>query len=131
MQTRKRRGGSPGQRGGSLANLFRKKKAPLASQTNTVQVKTGNNTISYKRAQSQANFITMKKKKAMVAKMLRNHVAKLKSVSNNVRKDSIMLMNDTLREKTQILMNYPNINSLSNDQLVELYTTGKVRSKSE
>ena len=124
MQTRKRRGGS-------LANLFRKKKAPLASQTNKVGMKTGNNLISYKRAQSEANFITMKKKKAMVAKMLRNHVAKLKSVSNNVRKNSLMLMNDTLREKTQMLLNQPNINSLSNDQVVELYTTGKVRSKSE
>ncbi len=124
MQTRKRRGGS-------LANLFRKKKTPLASQTNEVEIKTGNNLISYKRTQSEANFITMKKKKAMVAKMLRNHVARLKSASNAVRKESLNLMNNTLKEKTKTLMNYPGLNSLSNDQVVELYQTGKVRSKSE
>lgn len=116
-------------RGGGLAKLFGKKKAPLASE-NSVEVVTGNNLISYGRKGSQENFITMKKKKAAVAKMVRNHVAKLKSLSNATRNNSLRLMNNTAREKATILLSFPTFNSLSNDQVVELYVTGKVRSKS-
>lgn len=86
--------------------------------------------IQYGRKSSEENFITMKKKKAVVAKIVRNHVAKLKALSNNIRNESMGLMNDDAREKTKTLLNFPSFNSLSNDQIVELYQTGKVRSKS-
>lgn len=117
-------------RGGSLANLFRKKTAPLSSQTNSINKTVKNNSISYGRKGSETNFIAIKKKKAMVAKMVRNHVAKLKSLNEKTRNESMMLMNDAAREKAKILLGFPTFNSLSNDQVVELYTTGKVRSQS-
>lgn len=118
------------QRGGSLAKLFSKKKnAPLASK-NTVETTLANNVVTYQRKGSEANFVTMKKKKANVASKLRNHVKKLKSVSPETRNESFKLMNATLRDKMKTLLNFPSFNSLNNDQVVELYTTGKVRSKS-
>ena len=48
-----------------------------------------------------------------------------------IHAEDVLLMNDVAREKAKILLSFPSFNSLSNDQVVELYTTGKVRSKSE
>ena len=119
------------QRGGSLARLFGAKKPLSQTQRNSsMNVALGNNLHSYGRKGSEANFISLKKKKSMVAKMVRNHVTKLKSLSNTVRNDSLRLMNETSREKAKALLTFPKFNSLSNDQVVELYTTGKVRSAS-
>lgn len=117
-------------RGGGLASLFSKKKTPLASQSNSINKTLKNNTVTYGRKGSQENFISLKKKKSIVAKMVRNHVARLKSLNEKTRNDSLMLMNDDAREKAKILLGFPSFNSLSNDQVVELYTTGKVRSQS-
>ena len=115
-------------RGGSLAKLFTKKK-PLSSQLQNSTV-VSNNSIYYTRTVNQGNFISMKKKKAVVANMVRTHVAKLKSLNTTTRNESMRLMNDDAREKARTLLTFPSFNSLSNDQVVELYQTGKVRSKS-
>lgn len=122
------------QRGRGLANLFRKKaplsSVPVTTPGNYVVENNSVNIVSYKKKQNLGNFITMKQKKSQVAKFLRNHIKKLKSLPNNVRNESFRLMNNTVRNKTRKLYNYPNVSSLSNDQLIELYTIGKVRSLS-
>lgn len=119
------------QRGGSLASFFKKnKKTPVSSASN-IQTTKNNTTVMYGRKQSLANFVTLKQKKADLAKRLRNHAKRLQSVSNAVRNESLRLMNANMRNKTQKLINYKNLNSLSNDQLIELYQTGKVRSLSQ
>ena len=115
------------QRGRGLANLFRKK-APLSSSA--VNVNRQNNSITYKRKGSLTNFLNLKKRKAFAAKTIRNHVQKLKSVSNNVRASALSMMNANTRAKTQQLLNVKNFNSLSNDQVLELYNIGKLRSLS-
>lgn len=118
------------QRGSGWLNRFMKKKnTPVTSTTNVTPLLT-NNSVSYTRRGSEANFVTMKKRKAFAAKTIRNHVKKLKNLPNNVRAESFKLMNDDVRNKTKTLVNYKNLNSLSNDQVIELYTTGKVRSAS-
>lgn len=121
------------QRGGSLASLFTKpKKAPVTTnQSPLLQTTKNNNSVMYGRKQSLANFVTMKQKKAEAAKRIRNHVQRLKSSSNTVRNASLRLMNANMRNKTRKVLNYKNLNSLSNDQLLELYQTGKVRSLSQ
>ena len=118
------------QRAGSLASFFkRNKKAPVSTASNMKTTK-NNTTVMYGRKQSLANFVTLKQKKADMAKKLRNHAKHLKTISNATRNEALRLMNTNMRNKTRTLINYKNLNSLSNDQLIELYTTGKVRSLS-
>lgn len=119
------------QRGGSLASFFKKKTPVTTNTTPLIQTTRNNSTVMYGRKQSLANFVTLKQKKADLAKRLRNHVKRLKAVSNTVRNESYKLMNANMRNKTKTLVNYKNLNALSNDQLIELYQTGKVRSSSE
>jgi hypothetical protein len=64
------------------------------------------------------------------AKVLRNHMTRIKSINEETRQQSLNLMNTNTRQKMQTLLDYPDLNSLSDMQLVELYKTGKVRSKS-
>lgn len=122
------------QRGSGLANLFRKRK-PLSSVPTTVgaiEVETPrNNTIvSYKRKGSLTNFTDIKQRKAFAAKAIRNHVRTLKSKPNAVRNEALRLMNNATRNKTRKLLNAKNLNTLTNDQVLELYNIGKVRSSS-
>lgn len=123
------------QRGRGLANFFKKKKAPLSSQGNTsssnsVQMTQSSNVVNFKRKMTEGNFITMKQKKTALAKMIRSHVQRMKNVSPEVRNDALKLMNNDMRNKTRKLLNYPSYNSLSNDQIIELFQTGKIRSSS-
>ncbi len=121
------------QRGGSLASLFKKKKTPLSSQANTSgnsTVEKNTSVVSFKRKQNLANFITLKQKKAALAKMIRAHIQRIKNLNNSTRKQALELMNGDMRNKTRTLLNHPTYNSLSNDQLIEIYQTGKVRSTS-
>lgn len=124
------------QRGGSLANtfasLFSKKKGPVTTNTSeSIQTTKNNTTVMYGRKQNLQTFVKTKQKKANLAKRLRNHTNRLKGLSNAVRNESLRLMNNNLRNKTRKLLNFKNINALSNDQIIELYTTGKVRSLSQ
>lgn len=115
-------------------NFFRKKKAPLASQgnsnTGTLKVNKKNNTVSYSRQINLNKFVTLKQRKAEAAKKIRNQVKRLKNVSNDVREEAFRLMPTNMRNSTRRVYNYKNVNSLSNDQIVNLYTIGKVRSVS-
>lgn len=120
------------QRGGSLLNLFKKKTPVTTTATATANVTpvSSNNAVSYTRKGSEENFISIKKRKAFAAKSIRNHVKKIKNLSNEIRVNALKLMNDSTRSKIQPLLNYKNLNSLSNDNLIEFYSTGKVRSSS-
>jgi hypothetical protein len=126
-KTRKQRG-----RGRGLANLFRKK-TPLTSQASvaTVAVNKTGNAVSYTRKASLNSFVNLKKRKAIVAKGIRNHIRQLKALDNDVRTQALSFMNANARMKDELLLNQPNLNSLSDDQLLELYQTGKVRSLSQ
>ncbi len=85
----------------------------------------------YGRSAKLNNWVTQKQKKANAARKIRNHVQKMKSVSNATRNAALQMMNANMRNRTRKLLNYKNLNALSNDQLLELYQLGKVRSKSE
>lgn len=127
-KTRKHR-----QSGGSLASLFQKKK-PLSTVPTVTAIeveKTPNNTIvSYKRKGSLANFADIKQRKAFAAKTIRNHIRTLKSKPNAIRNEALRLMNNNIRNKTRRLLNSKNLNTLTNDQVLELYHVGKIRSAS-
>ena len=117
------------QRGGSLLNLL-KKKTPVTTTTANVTPVSSKNAVSYTRKGSEENFISIKKRKAFAAKSIRNHVKKITNLSNEVRADALKLMNNSTRSKIQPLLNYKNLNSLSDDKLIEFYSTGKARSSS-
>ncbi len=123
------------QRGGSFANLFRKKKTPVSSQpTNSTPLlteKKNNGTVMYGRRMSENTFVAQKQKKAEAAKRIRNHIKKLKNVNNATRNAALKMMNNNARNKTRKLLNHKNFNSLTNDQVIELFTTGKIRSLSQ
>lgn len=115
------------QTGSGWLNYFRKKN--VITTNNTVPLVT-NNSVAYTRKGSIGNFVDMKKRKAFAAKSIRNHLKRLKNTSNEVRSNALKLMNNTTRSKIQPMLNYKNLNSLSNDQIVEFYITGKARSAS-
>jgi hypothetical protein len=123
------------QRGGSLANLFRKKKMPISSQAaNSQPLLTetkANGTVMYGRRMSEGTFVEQKQKKAEAAKKIRNHIKKIKNANNATRNMALKIMNNSMRNKTRKMLNHRNLNSLTNDQILELYTTGKVRSLSQ
>ena len=81
-----------------------------------------------KKAFIESRIINEKQKE--FAKVLRNHMTRIKSINEETRQQSLNLMNTNTRQKMQTLLDYPDLNSLSDMQLVELYKTGKVRSKS-
>ena len=121
------------QRGGSLVNFFKKKKTPLASQGNgnsTIKTNKSNNTVSYSRKVNLDKFVSIKQRKAEAAKQIREQMKRLKNVSNSVREEAFRLMPNNMRNMTRRVYNYKNANTLTNDQLVELYETGNVRSLS-
>lgn len=122
------------QRGRGLANLFRKRKplssVPVATGVIELETPTNNTIVSYKRKGSLTDFTNIKQRKAFAAKAIRNHIRTLKSKSNNVRNEALRLMNNTMRNKTRKLLNAKNLNTLTNDQVLELYQIGKVRSSS-
>lgn len=122
------------QRGRGLANLFRKRKplssVPVSTGMIEVETPTNNTIVSYKRKGSLTDFTDIKQRKAFAAKAIRNHIRTLKSKSNNVRNEALRLMNNTMRNKTRKLLNAKNLNTLTNDQVLELYQIGKVRSTS-
>ena len=118
------------QRGGSLLNLLKKKTPVTTTATTNITPVSSTNAVSYTRKGSEENFISIKKRKAFAAKSIRNHVKKIKNLSNEIRVNALKLMNDSTRSKIQPLLNYKNLNSLSNDNLIEFYSTGKVRSSS-
>ena len=123
-QTRKKRGGA-------LFN-FLKKKAPVTANTTPLITATKNNsTVMYGRSASLNNWVTKKQKKAEAARKIRNQVKTFKAASPSVMNNAYKLMDNASRNRTKRLMNYKNINSLSNDQLLNLYFTGKVRSASQ
>jgi CRISPR/Cas system-associated endonuclease Cas1 len=123
------------QRGGSLASLFTKKKTPVSSMTTNstplLSETKSNGTVMYGRRMSQNTFIQQKQKKAQAAKKIRNHMKKIKNANNATRNMALKMMNNNMRNKTRKMLNQKNLNSLTNDQIIELYTTGKVRSLSQ
>jgi hypothetical protein len=120
------------QRGGSLASLF-KKKTPVSTTNNKTPLITAsknNTSVSYGRTAALNNWVAKKQKKAEAARMIRNHIRKLKGVNNATRNTALKMMNANMRNRTRKLLNYKNFNTLSNDQVFELYQLGKVRSTS-
>ena len=77
------------------------------------------------------NGVAKKQKKAEAARKLRNHIRKIKNANNATRNMALKMMNANMRNRTRKLLNYKNLNSLSNDQILELYQLGKVRSISQ
>lgn len=119
------------QRGGSLASLFGRKKTPVSSQQQPLLAETkANGTVMYGRRMSENTFVAQRQKKAEAAKKIREHFKKLKNANNATRNMALQMMNNNVRNKTRKMLNQ-NLNSLSNDQVLELYATGKVRSLSQ
>ncbi len=120
------------QKGGSLASLFTKKKTPVTANSTPLLSETkSNGTVMYGRRMSENSFIQQKQKKAQAAKKIRNHMKKIKNANNATRNMALKMMNNNMRNKTRKMLNQKNLNSLTNDQIIELYTTGKVRSLSQ
>jgi hypothetical protein len=126
LKTRKHRGGN-----GLLERLGFGKKSPHSTEpTNSNplnRIPTAGRTMSIN-AFKKGRLLNQKQKE--FAKVLRNHMTRIKSINEETRKESLNLMNVNTRQKMQTLLDYPDLNSLSDMQLVELYKTGKVRSKS-
>jgi hypothetical protein len=126
LKTRKHRGGNS-----FLERLGFGKKSPLITEpTNSNplnRIPTAGRTMSIN-AFKKGRLLNQKQKE--FAKVLRNHMTRIKSINEETRKESLNLMNVNTRQKMQTLLDYPDLNSLSDMQLVELYKTGKLRSKS-
>jgi hypothetical protein len=126
LKTRKHRGGNS-----LLERLGFGKKSPHSTEpTNSNplnRIPTAGRTMSIN-AFKKGRLLNQKQKE--FAKVLRNHMTRIKSINEETRKESLNLMNVNTRQKMQTLLDYPDLNSLSDMQLVELYKTGKVRSKS-
>lgn len=115
-------------KGGSLASLFQRKKAPLTTPLLTTTK--NDNSVMYGRKDNLTEWVAKKQKKANVAKKLRTYAKTLKGKSSDVLNQAYSLMNNETRNRTKRLAEYANINALSDEQLLELYYSGKVRSAS-
>jgi hypothetical protein len=127
LKTRKQKGGN------SFLERFglTRKTSPLSSKINNASsvngLPTAGRPIS-KNAFIKSRIINEKQKN--LAKKIRNHISHMKSVNEATRQTSFNLMNTTTRDKMKSLLEFPNLNSLSDMQLLELYKTGKLRSQS-
>ncbi len=123
------------QRGGSLFNFFTKKSTPVSTtitnKTPLITTTKNNSSVMYGRSTAMNNWVAKKQKKAEAARKLRNHIRKMKSTNNATRNMALKMMNANMRNRTRKVLNYKNLNTLSNDQLLELYQLGKVRSTSQ
>lgn len=126
LKTRKQKGGNILERLG-----LTRKTSPLTSKTNNASsvngLPTAGRTMS-KNAFIKSRIINQKQKE--FAKKIRNHISHIKSINEATRQASFNLMNTTTREKMKSLLEFPNLNSLSDMQLLEFYKTGKIRSQS-
>ena len=117
-------------RGGSFASLFQKKKAPVTTANASSTKAQNDSSVMYGRKNTLNEWVAKKQKKANTAKKIREHVNLLKSKSPSTLDEAYKLMNNETRDRTKRMMDYKNINALSDDQLLELYYLGKIRSAS-
>ena len=117
-------------RGGSLASLFQKKKAPVTTANSSIATTQNDSTVMYGRKEGLNEWAAKKQKKANAAKKIRDYVALLKTKPSETIEESYKHMDNETKDRTKRLINYKNITALSNDQLLELYYLGKVRSGS-
>jgi hypothetical protein len=131
LKTRKQKGGNT-----FLERLgLTRKTSPLSSELSNTKINassvnglpTAGRTMS-KNAFIKSRIINQKQKE--FAKKIRNHISHMKSINEATRQASFNLMNTTTREKMKSLLEFPNLNSLSDIQLLEFYKTGKLRSQS-
>jgi hypothetical protein len=115
-------------KGGSLASLFQRKKTPLTTPLLTTAK--NDSSVMYGRKDNLSEWVAKKQKKSNVAKKLRTYAKTLKGKSSEVLNQAYSLMNNETRNRTKRLAEYANINALSDEQLLELYYSGKVRSAS-
>jgi hypothetical protein len=127
LKTRKQKGGDT-----FLERLgLTRKTSPLTSKTNNTSSVNGLPTAG--RTMSKNAFIksrNINQKQKEFAKKIRNHISHIKSINEATRQASFNLMNSNTREKMKSLLEFPNLNSLSDMQLLEFYKTGKIRSQS-
>lgn len=132
LKTRKQKGGNSFLKHLVLSLGLTPKTSPLSSDTK-INASSVNGLPTAGRKMSKKAFIESRiinEKQKEFAKVLRNHMTRIKSINEETRQQSLNLMNTNTRQKMQTLLDYPDLNSLSDMQLVELYKTGKVRSKS-